>query len=658
MRGWKIDITTAGQTETIVLSQDPYWATVMAGTILTFIENNTADGGLDTSINRVSARHTSGRTWSNLWLFDPVFIDQNASDFGNGVVIDNNDTTFTIRDAAGAVVSGPAGESVAYKDSDGNDIPDEVVGVGSDEVMVLREDPLHSVDPFFGRYRTETASTFGAPNQWGTGPNVQSFASYVRPNTPPVFSTPPVLHARGSYRYDIAASDPNGTVPTVTAGPLPPFLTLTPGPGGTAVLASNRPLTADDAGQHPIRLQVADAESATPQAFTLTVFSPTAPVILNEYNAVAPDRFLNGGGLGFDDDGAPVSTDSYFGRIQGNGGAWCEWVVVGDGGAGRVDLRGWRIEIGRTRSGVFGAESTLVLAAHPAWEAVATGTILTFTAANAAQGGLDTGFGIRDRRATHGDSWTNIWIGDTTHLAYTNAATNGYAVIGGVVSGIRIDAADTQFRLIDAAGRVVFGPCGEGIAPASGLGDTEIFELEDHPAPGVSPLVTAGLTTPGYDDGASGSTFGWPNEWQVNQGGALTQQDFSVFVPSGYELWLEANALAGPAGAPEADPDGDGRVNFNEYAFGGDPRVADGGLPPGLPQPGPELLWTYTRRANDPELSYRHEYSTDLADWMPLSVELVSSLPLAGEPGYNRVTLRCSLPDPAPRHWFVRAVAE
>jgi hypothetical protein len=658
LRGWKIDITTAGQTETIVLSQDPYWASVMAGTILTFIENNSAGGGMDTAINHTSTRHTTGLTWSNIWISDPFFIDREASDFGNGIVIDNNDTTFTIRNAAGTVVSGPAGESVAHKDSNGNNVPDELVAIGSDEVMVLREDPLHSVDPFFGRYREENASTFGAPNQWGTGPSVQGFASYIRANTPPVFTTSPPPHARGGYRYEITAIDPNGTTPSVAAAPLPAFLTLTPGPGGTAVLESNRPLTADDAGEHPIRLQVADADTATPQAFTLTVFSPNSPVIVNEFNAVAPDKYLNGGTVAFDDDGAPVSTDSYFGRVPGNGGDWVELVVTGDGSPGRVDLRGWRIEIGRTRGGMFNPESTLALAADPAWEALPAGTLLTFTAANSAQGGLDTIFGIRDRRATHGDSWTNVWIGDPTLLAYTSPAANGYTITGGVVEGLQIDAAGTQFRLIDAAGRVAFGPCGEGIAPPAGLSDTEIFELEDHPRAATSPLVTAGLSTPGYDDGASGSTFGWPNEWQTGEGGALTVQDFSIFVPTRYQLWLEAHSLAGPAGAPDADPDLDGRNNFAEFAFGGLPLVADAAPATDGPGPGTQIIWSYTRRADDPALEFRHESSTDLNAWHPLTVELVSSLPISGLPGYNRVTLRCDRPVPEPPKWFVRTIAE
>jgi len=44
-----------------------------------------------------------------------------------------------------------------------------------------------------------------------------------------------------------------------------------------------------------------------------------ADVILNEYSAVDDSQYLNGGGSSADAEGVRAS-DSYFGRIQGNGG--------------------------------------------------------------------------------------------------------------------------------------------------------------------------------------------------------------------------------------------------------------------------------------------------------------------------------------------------
>ena len=60
----------------------------------------------------------------------------------------------------------------------------------------------------------------------------------------------------------------------------------------------------------------------TERTFTLTVYPPSGPVMLNEYNAVGSTDLLD-----------PLSAgwDSYFGAIPGNGGDWFELVVTGTG---------------------------------------------------------------------------------------------------------------------------------------------------------------------------------------------------------------------------------------------------------------------------------------------------------------------------------------
>ena len=60
-----------------------------------------------------------------------------------------------------------------------------------------------------------------------------------------------------------------------------------------------------------------------------------APVILNEYNAVDDTKWLDKNGLT-----ASTKSDTYFGRVAGNGGDWFELVVVGNGTAGStVDMQ-------------------------------------------------------------------------------------------------------------------------------------------------------------------------------------------------------------------------------------------------------------------------------------------------------------------------------
>ena len=56
-----------------------------------------------------------------------------------------------------------------------------------------------------------------------------------------------------------------------------------------------------------------------------------APLIMNEFNAVGAGEYLNGGTELVDGDGNSTNppSDSFFGRIAGNGGDWIELVVVG-----------------------------------------------------------------------------------------------------------------------------------------------------------------------------------------------------------------------------------------------------------------------------------------------------------------------------------------
>lgn len=653
LRGWKIEISAAGAIRTLVLSQDAYWAAVPAGTILTFIEDDSARGGLDTGINRVSARNTTGYLWSNIWIHDPVFIDQAASDVMGGIDIDQNDTQFTVRDAAGVPVFGPAGEGIASEDTTSNGYPDTLIGVSSTEVLRLQADPVPAIDPLFGNYEDGTTSTFGGRNVWSSGTRIQSFAPYVAANTPPRFTSTPPRYLTGALNHAVTAVDPNGAAPTLSAPVLPSFLTFTPGAAGSGTLATNRALVPEDAGDHVVRIVATDSGGlVTPQAFVLTVLRPTSPVILNEYNAVAAANFLNGGDAGADDDGSPGAQDVHFGRVPGNGGEWFELVVTGDGGSGTVDLRGWRVEIGGGEA--FSARSTLVLSDDAAWSAVPAGTILTFTRLNTVQGGLDTEIARRDRRATLGDTWTNVWIGDPEMIVYTDEAANGYALAGGEVGALGIDAADTRFRILDAQGRVAFGPAGEGVAPLSGVSSTEVFELRGQPLPGVSPLATAATGVEGYSDSNSSSTFGWPNTWGTGE-----SQDFSPYVyePGAFEQWAVAAGLSGDDAQPGADPDGDGRDNLTEYAFGGNPSVADGPAPAGALVPGESVEWVYERRSDDPTLVFAHESSEDLEEWTPVGGETVSSVPVEGRAGFSRVTVRFTRPEPVPEKWFLRAAA-
>lgn len=649
LRGWRIDVLSGGQTETLVLSADPYWANVAAGSILTFTEDNSAAGGLDTVIHKTSARSVAGYTWSNIWIRDPVFIDQTASSIGSGINIDNNNTWFIIRNATGTSMFGPCGEGIAADDVDGNGYPDTIEGLSSQEVLALRGNPIPAIDPLFGAYRTQSLSSFGSPNRWSAGTRFQSFASYQTPNTPPVITTAPVGFAVGNYSYTIHASDPNNMTPSVSVSELPPFLGFNGGIG-TGVVSSNRPLALADAGEYPIRVLASDGTLSTPQPYLLTVFNPKPTVILNEYNAVDSTypvgTFLNGGTASADIDGFPHAADRHFGRVEGNGGDWFELVVVGTGSPATVDLRGWKIEIGQPAGREFRSSSMIELSSHAYWAAVPTGTILTFIERNTIQGGLDTEINRRNRRATLGDIWTNIWIGDSNFVTYTDATANGYVITGGEVSGVAVNDLGTRIRLKDSSGRIAFGAVGEGIAPLSGVNQSEVLELQAHPSPSVSPLSIA------YQDDAVGSSFGWPNEW-----GTSTQSFASyIYQPTPYETWIAEFSLAN--GSLAADPDEDGRSNLAEYAFGGNPTIFDQPVQsPTIVSVAGSFQLTYARRNSDPSLVYRHQISGNLADWTEYQNSVSTMIPHPSRVGFVIVSM--SVPaHPTEGRRFVRAAVE
>lgn len=470
------------------------------------------------------------------------------------------------------------------------------------------------------------------------------------------FVSAPVTYASSNYTYSIEAVKPSAAAPTISAAGLPSFLTLTPGSGGTATLSSNRPLTLADAGAYLLNITATSTGTSTIQQYLLTVFNPSPSVVLNEYNAVAVDEYLNGGTLSTDEDGGVASEDSHFGRIIGNGGPWVEFVVVGDGGVGELDLRGWSVEIGKNSGSGFVKSNTLVFSNDAAWQSVPTGTLLTLITRDTAHGGLDSDFARRDDRSTNGDTWTNIWMGDPTYLTYTSLAVNGYNIFGTVVSGITIDNSGTQFLVRNSAGEAVFGPAGEGVWPPSGISDTEVFALRGDPTPAISPLAGISGTGPEYHDESAGSTFGQPNQWTPDA--TPVTQSFEPYATDLFYQWVSSFSLSGADALRSADPDGDGRDNLGEYGFGGVPNVKDAAYPAAPLTPGPQVAWTLVRRSDDPSLEFSYEASENLMTWSQVTPVSTVIEAYPGEPDFSQVTLEFDRPIPAPANWFLRAAVE
>jgi hypothetical protein len=261
----------------IVLSQDSYWAAVPNGTILTITERTSAEGGLDTwihKVNRLGQAGGSGLTdggyaWSNIHYLDPIYIDQVASSFGDGLGISSNNTQIRIlkprSGAAGQfdVVAGPVGEGVQ-----------PLAGVNNTEVLELEVDPSPTVSPYLPDVVTDNTvfiyddgngSTFGSPNRFTGGTQAQNFGSYGTANSAPTFANSPVrsVEAGAAYSFSAATADAEGHGVAVSVVQKPSWLNLSSG-----VLSG----TAGVGGIYAVELVATDSSGAvTTLKYRLTV---------------------------------------------------------------------------------------------------------------------------------------------------------------------------------------------------------------------------------------------------------------------------------------------------------------------------------------------------------------------------------------------------
>jgi len=215
-----------------------------------------------------------------------------------------------------------------------------------------------------------------------------------------------------------------------------------------------------------------------------------ADVILNEYNAVNGNDYLNGGTASRDEDGGQAS-DTYHGRVQGNGGDWFELIVITD----HLDMRRYNLEI--WSAGVH--NETLDLTDHPLWSDLRSGTIITV----AEDVPDDVSY---DPQA--GDWWINV---QAHNLASGTYIKN---------TGFPVTNDDWQLVIRDEYDNLIFGPAGEGISPPDGVNSREIFRLAADPSPSITPY------SDDYDDSEVLSTFGSPNQWGATEFGFRDRQNF------------------------------------------------------------------------------------------------------------------------------------
>ncbi len=250
----------------------------------------------------------------------------------------------------------------------------------------------------------------------------------------------------------------------------------------------------------------------------ITVHAQAAHLILNEWNAVGGSDLLDGG-----------SSDTYFGRVEGNGDNWFELVVVQD----HVDVRGWELRWWEddgdgngsavwdaTRISNGESQGKLTFSNAALWSDLRAGTIITISDKEI----VDTV--QEDSTPVQFDLGTDVSYdplgGDfSIHVSSRDEADEVSPLItamtnvdGDPAGAFSVGNDDWELTIFDGMG-ADFGPVGEAWGDFGGINDEEVGKLEADPS--------AAVTLDDYNDGSS-STFGAPNIWD----GGDEMQDFSA----------------------------------------------------------------------------------------------------------------------------------
>ncbi len=282
----------------------------------------------------------------------------------------------------------------------------------------------------------------------------------------------------------------------------PDTLVSVPEPGEVALLVAGLGLLLGLARRRDARRTRRDGAVHRPPAPVLCVsvavasfvgagMAAAAPLIVNEFNAVAGGEFLNGGTLGTDGDGNSIDPpgDTYFGRVAGNGGDWIELAVIGD----HLDIRGWKLVICENAV----CDEELVFTNDPVWSDLRAGTILTVSEDEPTDLSFNPG---------GGDWHMNVQAHNAGPGTYISA------------NNFPVSHSEWRMHIEDDQGNRVFGPIGEHVPidpvagcypPQDDINSGEIFRLEQDPSALIDPCH---LSLNDWEDGVI-STFGSPNAW-------------------------------------------------------------------------------------------------------------------------------------------------
>jgi len=568
MRNWRLSWINNDDADfegNILLSDDAFWAHVRAGTIITFIQDGTEQGGKDTDkeldylddwwvnicTTQEQATHNAGSPW--LARVEP---HADTGQFKTGA----ESWILFIYDQADKLEFGPCGE--------GEYVANAKRKVGGSEMFYLYDDPNASITPY-SNYDNGWESSFGSANispeedDDFPGLKIQDFSQW--------WGVPRTCAQVLQMGYTLEGDLDNDC--RVDINDLAIFM--------EHWLECHDPQ--DPSCAHPWE-----------QPSTLDL-------VLNEFNCVAPAYYLDAHryseagkkeGLEADAYFASVASDMLDGRIQGNGGNWIELVVVRD----HLDLRGWQLRWAATYNkegradqadgtdiwyGDGSVEQGVISFSLSAMELsdLRAGTILTLSEQQRI--GIDTDdYGYADRNFTNVEAGEfDLWLDLSTDLSFDPFApdpnqrdwwihistlqeadqgedalvTTQSNVLGTGAGHFTVSKHHWEISIVNAQGDVAFGPVGENTLDWSseGMGDRDVGVLEAHPSQGVTPAD--------YGDGVY-SSFGLPNRWgkqgqEVQNFGQLRSR---LYPPSTCE---QARAMGFML---EYDLNGDCRVDMDD----------------------------------------------------------------------------------------------